>query len=166
MALYGPVLFHVSASPTLPSPVYTPSNNPPLYFRSSSVFLQRTVSIGPVRASPTTQSYVYPDPVPEFAQYETQKFRRELLKKLSEDKETFGVELHKVVDICSEIFSEFLNKEYGGPGAMMIEPFTDMLIALKENRLPGAPLAARVALLWAQNYVDLDWEHWNSKPSK
>ena len=39
-----------------------------------------------------------------------------------------------------------------------------MLLALKEEKkLPGAPVAARAALLWAQNYVDQDWELWNSQ---
>lgn len=44
-----------------------------------------------------------------------------------------------------------------------MDPFTDMLVALKKKKLPGAPLAARASLLWAQNYVDKDWEVWNSK---
>lgn len=47
-----------------------------------------------------------------------------------------------------------------------MEPFTDMLIALKEKTLPGAPVAARASLLWAQNYVDQDWEFWNLKRVK
>lgn len=34
---------------------------------------------------------------------ETQKFRAELLKKLSKDKETFRDDLDKVVDVCSEV---------------------------------------------------------------
>ncbi|GMP82919.1 hypothetical protein CsSME_00037025 [Camellia sinensis var. sinensis] len=81
------------------------------------------------------------------------------------------------------IFGEFLHKEYGGPGTLLVEPFTDMLVALKEKKLPGAPLAARASLLWAQNYknpesiaqasllwaqndVDQNWEIWNSEPPK
>ncbi|KAK8956088.1 hypothetical protein KSP40_PGU005156 [Platanthera guangdongensis] len=59
------------------------------------------------------------------------------------------------------IFSNFLHKEYGGPGTLLVEPFTDMLLALKEKKLPGPPVAARAALLWAQNYVDRDWEIWS-----
>lgn len=65
--------------------------------------------------------------------------------------------------IKKQIFSEFMHKEYGGPGTLLVEPFTDMLIALKKKKLPGAPLAARTSLLWAQNYVDDDWQVWNSK---
>jgi hypothetical protein len=38
-----------------------------------------------------------------------------------------------------------------------------MLVAIKDKKLPGASFAARAALLWAQNYVDHDWEVWNSK---
>ncbi|XP_028754381.1 protein PLASTID REDOX INSENSITIVE 2, chloroplastic-like [Neltuma alba] len=113
-------------------------------------------------ASPT-QNHIYPDPIPEFAESETQKFRAELFERLSEDKDEFGDDLHAVVDVCAQIFSEFMHKEYGGPGTLLVEPFTDMLIALKKKKLPGAPLAARTSLLWAQNYVDDDWQVWNSK---
>lgn len=62
--------------------------------------------------------------------------------------------------------SEFLHSEYGGAGTLLVEPFTDMMIALKEKKLPGAPFAARESLLWAQNYVDQDWEIWNSSRPK
>ncbi|RVX10594.1 Protein plastid redox insensitive 2, chloroplastic [Vitis vinifera] len=74
------------------------------------------------------------------------------------DNDILGYKINK------QIFSEFLHKEYGGPGTLLVEPFTDMLVALKEKKLPGAPLAARASLLWAQNYVDQDWEVWNLKP--
>lgn len=66
----------------------------------------------------------------------------------------------------TQIFGEFLLKDYGGPGTLLVEPFTDMLLALKEKKIPGAPVAARAALLWAQNYVDKDWEIWISQISK
>ncbi|CAI9092849.1 OLC1v1028191C1 [Oldenlandia corymbosa var. corymbosa] len=118
-----------------------------------------------LRANPP-QNYIYPDPNPEFAAAETRKFKEELTKTLSREKETFGDELNAVVNVCTEIFSEFLHKEYGGPGTLLVEPFTDMMVALKERKLPGAPLAARSSLLWAQNYVDQDWESWNSTPEK
>jgi len=38
-----------------------------------------------------------------------------------------------------------------------------MMVALKKKKLPGAALAARASLLWAQQYVDEDWDVWNSK---
>lgn len=63
----------------------------------------------------------------------------------------------------NQIFNEFLHNEYGGPGTLLVEPFTDMMVALKERKLSGAASAARASLLWAQNYVDQDWETWNSK---
>lgn len=66
----------------------------------------------------------------------------------------------------NQILSVFLHSEYGGPGTLLVEPFTDMLLALKERKLPGASVAAREALLWAQNYLDRDWEIWNSQPSQ
>lgn len=85
------------------------------------------------------------------------------MKKLSKEKEILGDELDDVVSVCAEIFNEFLHKEYGGPGTLLVEPFTDMMVALKERKLSGAVSAARASLLWAQNYVDQDWENWNSK---
>ncbi|KAK9090493.1 hypothetical protein Sjap_023670 [Stephania japonica] len=109
------------------------------------------------------QKYVYPDPIPEFAEHETRKFRSELMRKLSKNKEAFGGDLDNVVKVCAEIFNEFLHKEYGGPGTLVVEPFTDMLVVLKAKKLSGAPEAARAALLWAQNYLDRDWEAWNSQ---
>ncbi|CAL5349967.1 unnamed protein product [Camellia sinensis] len=169
MALY-------TSSLTLPSiPAKIPSSNGCI-LRTSCAILHHPSSTASVssklvpsktfsnllRATPP-QKYVYPDPIPEFAISETQKFRDELLKKLYKDKDTFGDDLQIVVNVCAEIFGEFLHKEYGGPGTLLVEPFTDMLVALKEKKLPGAPLAARASLLWAQNYVDQDWEIWNSK---
>ncbi|XP_023740299.1 protein PLASTID REDOX INSENSITIVE 2, chloroplastic isoform X1 [Lactuca sativa] len=124
--------------------------------------LSKIPSLFLLRATPL-QKYVYPDPIPEFAVYETKKFREELKKKLYKERDTFGDDLDKVVDTCTELFSEFVHKEYGGPGTLVVEPFTDMLIGLKQRKLPGANLAARASLLWAQNYLDHDWEIWNSK---
>ncbi|XP_068643070.1 protein PLASTID REDOX INSENSITIVE 2, chloroplastic [Aristolochia californica] len=126
---------------------------------------QSNPSVGLQRAS-MQKIYTYPDPIPEFAVVETGKFRSELLKRLSKYKDTFGGDINVVVDVCAEIFSNFLLKEYGGPGTLLVEPFTDMLLALKEKKLSGAPVAARTALLWAQNYVDQDWEAWTSQPPK
>ncbi|CAL5324052.1 unnamed protein product [Camellia sinensis] len=101
-----------------------------------------------------------------FRYEETQKFRDELLKKLYKDKDTFGDDLQIVVNVCTEIFGEFLHKEYAGPVTLLVEPFTDILVALKEKKLPGGPLAARASILWAQNDVDQNWEIWNSEPPK
>ncbi|XP_077216671.1 protein PLASTID REDOX INSENSITIVE 2, chloroplastic-like [Tasmannia lanceolata] len=145
------------------------THSPISSFSSSSTFpakpISSNISTKHLRAA-TQQKYVYPDPIPEFAEAETRKFRVELLKKLSKDKETFGKDIDTVVKICAEILSDFLHKEYGGPGTLLVEPFTDMLLALKEKKLPGAPVAARAALLWAQNYVDQDWDTWTSQPPK
>ncbi|XP_011620910.1 uncharacterized protein LOC18427609 isoform X2 [Amborella trichopoda] len=47
--------------------------------------------------------YVFPDPIPEFAQAETEKFRDHLLKKLSEDQDDiFGEYYEEVVNVCTE----------------------------------------------------------------
>ncbi|RWR77098.1 protein PLASTID REDOX INSENSITIVE 2 [Cinnamomum micranthum f. kanehirae] len=127
--------------------------------------ISSNIYIKPPRAW-SQPKYVYPDPIPEFAKAETQKFRSELRKRLAKDRETFGDDMDTVVKTCAEIFNDFLHKEYGGPGTLLVEPFTDMLLALKEKKLPGAPVAARAALLWAQNYVDQDWELWISQRPK
>lgn len=138
---------------------------PPLSLSANSKPVSGKLMSNSFRAVPP-QKYVYPDPNSEFAVAETQKFSRELKKKLLKEKETFGDELDAVVNVCAEIFSEFLHSEYGGAGTLLVEPFTDMMIALKEKKLPGAPFAARESLLWAQNYVDQDWEIWNSSRPK
>lgn len=88
------------------------------------------------------------------------------MRKLSMEKEKFGGELDEVVSVCTEIFSQFLLKEYGGPGTLLVEPFTDMLVVLKEKRLAGAAPAARASLLWAQNHLDQDWQLWTSRPTR
>jgi len=50
-----------------------------------------------------SQKHVYPDPIPEFAEFETQKFKVELLQKLSEDVHVFGDELDAVVHVCAQV---------------------------------------------------------------
>ncbi|KAI3452769.1 hypothetical protein Pfo_009432 [Paulownia fortunei] len=162
-------------NPILRPPMAIPAKNPisngavlrtaSLILRTPPLFFTAKTFSRPPKAVPS-QKYVYPDPIPEFAAAETQKFKAELLKKLSKEKDTFGDDLQTVVGLCAEIFCDFLHKDYGGPGTLLIEPFTDMMVALKEKNLPGAPLAARASLLWAQNYVEEDWEIWNSRSHK
>ncbi|KAI9073428.1 hypothetical protein K1719_044613 [Acacia pycnantha] len=159
----------VSHPPTIslsPAKIRLSNSNAPTLRLSSPLslkFLSTRNTFTRILSSSPTQNHIYPDPVPEFAESETQKFRAELFERLSEDKDEFGEDLHAVVHVCAQIFSDFMHKEYGGPGTLLVEPFTDMLIALKKKKLPGAPLAARTSLLWAQNYVDHDWQVWNSK---
>lgn len=52
-----------------------------------------------------SQKHVYPDPIPEFAEFETQKFKVQLLQKLSdsEDVYEFGDELDAVVHVCAQV---------------------------------------------------------------
>ncbi|CAM8882257.1 unnamed protein product [Rhodiola kirilowii] len=155
------------ASRSLVSPI---SNFPSLPRRSSITSNHRSFRIysppsGVARAA-TTQQYVYPDPDPEFAEAEVVKFRGEILKKLAKEKDEFGDSLNEVVNVCEQVLREFLQKEYGGPGTFIVEPFTYILVCLKEKRLPGAPLAARTSLLWAQKHLDEDWEAWISMQNK
>ncbi|CAK9182495.1 unnamed protein product [Ilex paraguariensis] len=108
--------------------------------------------------------YKFPDPIPEFAEAETKKFRTNLLKKLSK-KDYYGDSIEEVVGVCTEIFSTFLHTEYGGPGTLLVIPFIDMADTLNEQELPGGPQAARAAVKWAQAHVDKDWKEWTSNGS-
>ncbi|KAK9935546.1 hypothetical protein M0R45_022645 [Rubus argutus] len=168
MALHGfcgPLI----SSPSL-TPARTPTSTMVIHSCPPTVWVNakiRNTTTKPLSATASTpQKYMYPDPIPEFAESETHKFRAELSRKLLKDKATFGDDFNSVIDVCTQIFSEFLLKEYGGPGTLLVDPFTDMLVALKEKELPGAPLAARASLLWAQNYLDQDWDVWNSNSPK
>ncbi|KAJ6890755.1 hypothetical protein NC651_024304 [Populus alba x Populus x berolinensis] len=108
--------------------------------------------------------YKFPDPIPEFAVAETEKFKTHLSKKLTK-KDIYGDSLEEVVGICTEIFSTFLHAEYGGPGTLLVTPFIDMADTVNEQGLPGGPEAARVAVKWAQAHVDNDWKEWTSGDS-
>ncbi|KAI5419747.1 protein PLASTID REDOX INSENSITIVE 2, chloroplastic [Lathyrus oleraceus] len=103
--------------------------------------------------------YKFPDPIPEFADSETEKFQSHLLNKLSE-KDIFEESVEQVVGVCTEIFRTFLHSEYGGPGTLLVDPFIDMADMVTERGLPGGPQAARSALNWAHANVDKDWNEW------
>lgn len=62
--------------------------------------------------------------------------------------------------VLLQILSNFLHTEYGGPGTLLVIPFIDMADTLREKGLPGAPQAARAAIVWAQKHVDEDWNEW------
>ncbi|KAJ4799326.1 Serine/Threonine-kinase [Rhynchospora pubera] len=107
--------------------------------------------------------YKFPDPIPEFAEAETEKFKEHMLARLTKKKQYFGDSVQEIVDICTEILNQFLRTEYGGPGTLLVIPFIDMAEAIKEKELPGSPQAARAAVVWAQNNIDKDWEKWNAE---
>ncbi|XP_021747947.1 protein PLASTID REDOX INSENSITIVE 2-like isoform X2 [Chenopodium quinoa] len=109
--------------------------------------------------------YKFPDPIPEFAESEIEKFKTHLQRKLS-NKDIFGDKVDEVVEICTEILDNFLHSEYGGPGTLLVIPFIDMADTLNERGLPGGPQAARIAVKWAQKNIDKDWEEWTSGNSK
>ncbi|XP_058192896.1 protein PLASTID REDOX INSENSITIVE 2, chloroplastic-like [Rhododendron vialii] len=123
-------------------------------------------SLCPSRLICRAAEYKFPDPIPEFADAETEKFRVNLVKKLSKKKDLYGDSLAEVVGICTEIFSTFLHTEYGGPGTLLVIPFMDMAETLNERGLPGGPQAARAAVKWAQDQVDKDWKEWTKGNSK
>ncbi|OMO83929.1 hypothetical protein CCACVL1_11082 [Corchorus capsularis] len=116
-------------------------------------------STSPTKLVCKAAEYKFPDPIPEFAHSETDKFRTHLLKKLPK-KDIYGDSVEQVVGICTEIFSTFLHSEYGGPGTLSVIPFIDMADTLNEWGLPGGPQAARAAVKWATDNVDKDWKEW------
>ncbi|CAN6550660.1 unnamed protein product [Malus baccata var. baccata] len=126
-----------------------------IHFSSTSPFL----SLRKQQICKAAGEYKFPDPIPEFADSETEKLRTHLLNKLSK-KETYEDSVEEIVGICTEIFSTFLHTEYGGPGTLLVVPFIDMADTLNERGLPGGPQAARAAIKWAQNHVDKDWNEW------
>ncbi|XP_056699593.1 protein PLASTID REDOX INSENSITIVE 2, chloroplastic [Spinacia oleracea] len=80
-----------------------------------SSFLVRPFSF-PVRSPPNTVSLLIshsssaptseiclPDPIPEFAEAETQKFKIELKTTLLKDEDALGDELDRVVDVCAKV---------------------------------------------------------------
>ncbi|CAN8294414.1 unnamed protein product [Cochlearia groenlandica] len=103
--------------------------------------------------------YKFPDPIPEFAEAETEKFREHMAKLLPK-RDLFEDSVDEIVGICTEIFGTFLKSEYGGPGTLLVIPFIDMADTLNERELPGGPQAARAAIKWAQDHVDKDWKEW------
>ncbi|PHT99473.1 hypothetical protein BC332_31668 [Capsicum chinense] len=110
--------------------------------------------------------YKFPDPIPEFADAETEKFRDHLLKKLPKKKDVYGDFIEEIVGICTEILNDFLHAEYGGPGTLLVVPFIDMADTINDRGLPGGPQAARAAVKWAQSHIDNDWKEWNSGKKK
>ncbi|TYI94330.1 hypothetical protein E1A91_D02G195900v1 [Gossypium mustelinum] len=144
---------------------FTP-NSPSFAFKSSftSSLTSKAPTPNSLSFSSTTfickaAEYKFPDPIPEFADAETDKFRSHLLNKLSK-KDTYEDSVEEVVGICTEIFSTFLHTEYGGPGTLLVIPFIDMADTINERGLPGGPQAARAAVRWAQDHVDKDWKEW------
>ncbi|XP_019170813.1 PREDICTED: protein PLASTID REDOX INSENSITIVE 2-like isoform X1 [Ipomoea nil] len=119
----------------------------------------------PYRLVCRASEYKFPDPIPEFAEAETEKFRNHLLERLPRKKDIYGDSIEEIVGICSEILNNFLHTEYGGPGTLLVNPFIDMADTITDRDLPGAPQAARTAVKWAQKHVDNDWKAWNSSKS-
>ncbi|KNA08535.1 hypothetical protein SOVF_161440 [Spinacia oleracea] len=163
-----------NSSNFISSATFCSSNSPFSSFSASfSTFNSKQQWILPLqkRPHPTKQlickaaEYKFPDPIPEFAESETEKFKTHLQKKLSK-KDIFGDKLDEVVGICTEILDNFLHTEYGGPGTLLVLPFIDMADTLNERGLPGGPQAARAAVKWAQDNVDKDWTKWTTGNTK
>ncbi|KQJ90111.1 protein PLASTID REDOX INSENSITIVE 2, chloroplastic [Brachypodium distachyon] len=108
--------------------------------------------------------YKFPDPIPEFAEQETSKFREHMTLRLEQKKEEyFGEHVEEIVDVCTEVLGTFLQHDYCGPGTLLVHPFLDMKGEIKERGLPGAPQAARAAIAWAEKNIDKDWKAWTGE---
>ncbi|KAK3133243.1 hypothetical protein QOZ80_6AG0534190 [Eleusine coracana subsp. coracana] len=108
--------------------------------------------------------YKFPDPIPEFAEQETSKFREHMAWRLEQKKDDyFGEHVEEIVDICTQILGSFLEHDYCGPGTLLVHPFLDMKGEIKERGLPGAPQAARAAIAWAEKNIDKDWKAWTGE---
>ncbi|KAL1550909.1 Protein PLASTID REDOX INSENSITIVE 2, chloroplastic [Salvia divinorum] len=157
-------------SPSLVASLLPPSNFLfSIHLASSSITKPKTPAFSPLLLKTSKSNlicraekeYKFPDPIPEFADSETEKFKSHLQKKLAK-KDMFEDSLDEVVGICTEIFDNFLHSEYGGPGTLLVLPFIDMADTINEKGLPGGPQAARAAIKWAQAHVDKDWKEWTS----
>ncbi|XP_073131233.1 protein PLASTID REDOX INSENSITIVE 2, chloroplastic-like [Henckelia pumila] len=149
---------NIVPSNPIPSFLSKPKSTPLLHVHSSVIGFKRRDNF----ICRAEKEYKFPDPIPEFADSETEKFRTHLIKKLSKKEDMFGDSVEEVVGICTQILSDFLHSEYGGPGTLLVIPFIDMADTLNERGLPGGPQAARAAVKWAQDHVDEDWKEWTT----
>ncbi|XP_048530151.1 protein PLASTID REDOX INSENSITIVE 2, chloroplastic [Triticum urartu] len=151
------LLLSSSARPSRPAPSTRPSGH--LRLRSRPPRPARVVCRRAKNAA--FEDYKFPDPIPEFAEQETSKFREHMTWRLEQKKEQyFGEHVEDIVDVCTEVLSTFLQHEYCGPGTLLVHPFLDMKGEIKERGLPGAPQAARAAIAWAEKNIDKDWKEW------
>ncbi|KAF7065397.1 hypothetical protein CFC21_071502 [Triticum aestivum] len=158
-AALNPTLLPLSSSPrpSRPAPSTRPSGH--LRLRSRPPRPARVVCRRAKNAA--LEDYKFPDPIPEFAEQETSKFREHMTWRLEQKKEEyFGEHVEDIVDVCTEVLSTFLQHEYCGPGTLLVHPFLDMKGEIKERGLPGAPQAARAAIAWAEKNIDKDWKEW------
>ncbi|KAL9248771.1 DNA polymerase lambda-like protein [Drosera capensis] len=155
-----PPLATLPFRPLRPPP--SPANPSPSSLTVSAVARPRRTLTHICRAA---GEYQFPDPIPEFAEAETEKFREYMVERLSKRMDIFEDQdtLDKVVDICAENLSTFLHEEYGGPGTLMVEPFAAMASDLEDEDLPRGPQVARIAIKWGQANIDKDWNEWTSR---
>ncbi|KAE8688303.1 Thiol-disulfide oxidoreductase DCC [Hibiscus syriacus] len=167
-ALISSTLLSLPSFPSSPTPsISPPPSSLSFAFKNSFAYSLSSKKTTPFLLSFSLPNFIckaaeykFPDPIPEFADVETDKFRSHLLKKLSKEEVIYGDSVEEVVGICGEIFSTFLHTEYGGPGTLLVIPFIDMADTIDERGLPGGPEAARAAVKWATDHVDKDWKEW------
>ncbi|KAL5725392.1 response to light intensity [Ranunculus cassubicifolius] len=93
---------------SLPRPTLSPLLN--LHIPTLTYHLHSSLPLKPISSNTlinslktsSHQKYTYPDPIPEFANAETRKFKGELLRKLSMSKE-IGGDVDNVVNVCTEV---------------------------------------------------------------
>ncbi|KAM3275153.1 hypothetical protein ACQJBY_043868 [Aegilops geniculata] len=158
-AALNPTLLPLSSSPR-PSRL-APSTRPSGHLRLRSRPPRPARVVCRRAKNAAFEDYKFPDPIPEFAEQETSKFREHMTWRLEQKKEQyFGEHVEDIVDVCTEVLGTFLQHEYCGPGTLLVHPFLDMKGEIKERGLPGAPQAARAAIAWAEKNIDKDWKEW------
>ncbi|XBI81067.1 hypothetical protein VPH35_090065 [Triticum aestivum] len=100
-AALNPTLLPLSSSPrpSRPAPSTRPSGH--LRLRSRPPRPARVVCRRAKNAA--LEDYKFPDPIPEFAEQETSKFREHMTWRLEQKKEEyFGEHVEDIVDVCTE----------------------------------------------------------------
>ncbi|RYR65027.1 hypothetical protein Ahy_A03g011026 isoform B [Arachis hypogaea] len=83
----------------------TPRSNQRFSFPFANEKFATLPRSSPNRLTTRFSEYKFPDPIPEFADAETEKFRNHLLQKLSKPskKDTYGESVEEVVGVCTEL---------------------------------------------------------------
>ncbi|RRT40043.1 hypothetical protein B296_00048486, partial [Ensete ventricosum] len=100
-----------ASPPPFPSLFHRPAPCPSLPLSSPRLSSPRFHRYIPLKRAPHRGSrftcraaeYKFPDPIPDFAAAETDRFRTHMLERLTKKKEHFGDCVGEVVDVCTEV---------------------------------------------------------------
>ncbi|KAL9254993.1 DNA polymerase lambda-like protein [Drosera capensis] len=168
----------LASLPLRPLPPPPANHRRPSWSPLSAVAMTRRTLAHICRAA---GEYQFPDPIPEFAEAETEKFREYMVDRLSkrmdifEDQDTLDYPyLRQGINKSRELFMNnikcdshnlrtFLHEEYGGAGTLMVEPFAAMASDLEDEDLARGPQVAHITIKWGQENIDKDWNEWTSR---